>query len=61
MKIFPSSSIRKLDAYTIEHEPIASIDPGLVGDYAHKKLCMTGLSPSNIIDSLPQARRLVSE
>lgn len=26
MKIFPSSSIRKLDAYTIEHEPIASID-----------------------------------
>ena len=27
MKIFPSSSIKKLDAYTIEHEPIASIDP----------------------------------
>ncbi|WP_321330701.1 NAD(P)H-hydrate dehydratase [uncultured Bacteroides sp.] len=26
MKIFPGSSIRKLDAYTIEHEPIASID-----------------------------------
>lgn len=26
MKIFPSSSIKKLDAYTIEHEPIASID-----------------------------------
>lgn len=26
MKIFPSSSVRKLDAYTIEHEPIASID-----------------------------------
>ena len=26
MKIFPSSSIKKLDAYTIEHEPIASTD-----------------------------------
>lgn len=26
MKIFPSNSIKKLDAYTIEHEPIASID-----------------------------------
>lgn len=26
MKIFPSSSIKKLDAYTIEHEPIDSID-----------------------------------
>ncbi len=26
MKIFPCSSIKKLDAYTIEHEPIASID-----------------------------------
>lgn len=26
MKIFPSSSIQKLDAYTIEHEPISSID-----------------------------------
>ena len=26
MKIFPSSSIKKLDAYTIENEPIASID-----------------------------------
>lgn len=25
MKIFPSSSIKKLDAYTIEHEPIQSI------------------------------------
>ena len=32
MKIFPSSSIKKLDAYTIENEPIASIDavPGYV-------------------------------
>ena len=26
MKIFPTSSIKQLDAYTIEHEPIASID-----------------------------------
>lgn len=26
MKIFPTNSIKKLDAYTIEHEPIASID-----------------------------------
>lgn len=26
MKIFPSSSIKKLDTYTIENEPIASID-----------------------------------
>lgn len=26
MKIFQSSNIRKLDAYTIEHEPISSID-----------------------------------
>lgn len=26
MKIFPTSAIRELDAYTIEHEPIASID-----------------------------------
>ena len=26
MKIFPSSSIKRLDAYTIENEPIASID-----------------------------------
>ncbi len=26
MKIFPTSSIKMLDAYTIEHEPIASID-----------------------------------
>ena len=26
MKIFPTSGIRQLDAYTIEHEPIASID-----------------------------------
>lgn len=26
MKIFPSSSIKKLDAYTIENEPITSID-----------------------------------
>lgn len=26
MKIFPSNSIKKLDAYTIEHEPISSID-----------------------------------
>lgn len=26
MKIFPSSSIKKLDAYTIEHEPISSIN-----------------------------------
>lgn len=26
MKIFPTESIRQLDAYTIEHEPIASID-----------------------------------
>ncbi|ERI85946.1 YjeF domain protein [Bacteroides pyogenes F0041] len=26
MKIFPTGSIKKLDAYTIEHEPIASID-----------------------------------
>lgn len=25
MKIFPSSTIKKLDAYTIEHEPIQSI------------------------------------
>ena len=26
MKIFPTTDIRQLDAYTIEHEPIASID-----------------------------------
>src|SRR3712207_1557254 len=26
MKIFPTGSIKKVDAYTIEHEPIASID-----------------------------------
>lgn len=26
MKIFPTSSIKALDAYTIEHEPVASID-----------------------------------
>lgn len=26
MKIFPTKSIKELDAYTIEHEPIASID-----------------------------------
>lgn len=26
MKIFPSSSIKRLDAYTIENEPITSID-----------------------------------
>lgn len=26
IKIFPTASIRQLDAYTIEHEPIASID-----------------------------------
>ena len=26
MKIFPTSAIRQLDAYTIEHEPIASVD-----------------------------------
>ena len=26
MKIFPASSIKELDAYTIEHEPVASID-----------------------------------
>lgn len=26
MKIFPTSSIKQLDAYTIEHEPISSID-----------------------------------
>lgn len=26
MKIFPTSGIKQLDAYTIEHEPIASID-----------------------------------
>ena len=26
MKIFPTSGILQLDAYTIEHEPIASID-----------------------------------
>ena len=26
MKIFPTSVIRQLDAYTIEHEPIASVD-----------------------------------
>ncbi|MEG1563551.1 MAG: NAD(P)H-hydrate dehydratase [Bacteroides sp.] len=26
MKIFPGSSIKQLDAYTIEHEPISSID-----------------------------------
>ena len=26
MKIFPSSSIKKLDAYTIENEPITSIN-----------------------------------
>lgn len=26
MKIFPSNSIKRLDTYTIEHEPIASID-----------------------------------
>ena len=26
MKIFPTSSIRQLDAYTIEHEPIASVE-----------------------------------
>lgn len=26
MKIFPTTSIKQLDAYTIEHEPIASID-----------------------------------
>ena len=26
MKIIPTSSIKQLDAYTIEHEPIASID-----------------------------------
>lgn len=25
MKIFPSNTIKKLDAYTIEHEPIQSI------------------------------------
>ena len=26
MKIFPTASIKQLDAYTIENEPIASID-----------------------------------
>ncbi len=26
MKIFPTSSIKQLDAYTIEHEPVSSID-----------------------------------
>ena len=26
MKFFPTSAIRKIDAYTIEHEPVASID-----------------------------------
>ncbi len=26
MKIFPTASIKQLDAYTIEHEPISSID-----------------------------------
>ena len=26
MKIFPTTSIRQLDAYTIENEPISSID-----------------------------------
>ena len=26
MKIFPTQSIKELDAYTIENEPIASID-----------------------------------
>ena len=26
MKIFPTSSIKEIDAYTIEHEPIASLD-----------------------------------
>ena len=26
MKIFPTLSVKKLDAYTIEHEPVAEID-----------------------------------
>ncbi|HBH49068.1 MAG TPA: bifunctional ADP-dependent NAD(P)H-hydrate dehydratase/NAD(P)H-hydrate epimerase, partial [Bacteroidales bacterium] len=26
MKVFTSDQIRKIDAYTIEHEPVASID-----------------------------------
>ena len=26
MKIFPTADIREIDRYTIEHEPIASID-----------------------------------
>ncbi len=26
MKIFPTLSVKKLDAYTIEHEPLAEID-----------------------------------
>ena len=26
IKIFPTQSIKQLDAYTIEHEPVASID-----------------------------------
>ena len=26
MKIFPTQSVKKLDAYTIEHEPVAEID-----------------------------------
>ena len=34
MKIFPSSSIKKLDAYTIENEPIASID--LIGTCSNR-------------------------
>ena len=43
MKIFPSSSIKKLDAYTIEHEPIASVDlMERAATYPRHRFCRTG-------------------
>ena len=49
MKIFPSSSIKKLDAYTIEHEPIASID--LMERAAHKSCAvrLEAIVPHNFV------------
>ena len=43
MKIFPSSSIKKLDAYTIENEPIASVSYTHLDVYKRQRQDTTGI------------------
>ena len=57
MKIFPTQSIKELDAYTIENEPIASIDLMERASQALTKAIMKRWEAETPITVLPIARR----